>query len=536
MMASAEGLARADPKHYVWWFPGSPVKVHLDLGVVERLQDRLQRTGNPVAEQGLLFGRVHEGITEICDFQAVPGGNLQEMAAASARGQGQHLLVGYYRSQQEATLRLNENDLFLAEALFTEPFHVFLVIQSTGFAPANASFFFRAGGRLRADFPIMEFPFDAPLLIAEERNKTERSRPAVLERPVVVPPTAAPVPARAPVPVRKRRTRILSRIAWLCFAVCILAAAALLAWRFFPEIVSLSRRAPPVQPLPATPPQASIGLNAQRQNGDVVLTWNRQSAPIASATSGVLFIQDGEATRQVSLDAAQVRGGSILYSPATNQVQMRLTVTGPAGATTESVIVLLPKSGPPQVRTFAPPNPSPAPTAHRDAPETTSQLSPLKPFAAPDARRAARPSSPAAIDDPPPPSLSPNLGTAAPAVFPGPHPAVPPPPGPAKQSAQQQPTPQAAPVYQQPVAINKVMPEFPSALRAFVFKPVTVEIRVTIDKDGKVVKAEPIPQKDANRLMVDAAAYAAQLWKFRPALNGDQPVTSETVLQFIFKR
>jgi hypothetical protein len=538
-MAITESLAPADPKHYVWWFPGSPVKVHLDLGIVERLQDRIQQAGHLVAEHGLLFGRTHGEITEICDFQTVSNGNLQEMVAAAAKEQRKHLLVGYYRTQQEETLRLSENDVSLVETLFTEPFHVFLVIQSTGFAPANASFFFRAGGRLRADFPIMEFPFDAELLAAEERNKAERSRPVAIEKPVVV--QLPPAPASAP--VRKRRTPVLISIALVCFAMCILAAAALLSLRFYPEKFSLSWPNTPVRPLLSTPPQAFIGLHAERQNGDLVLTWNRQSALITGATSGVLLIQDGDATRQIPLDATQVRGGSILYSPATDQVQMRLTVTNPASTTTESVMVLLPKTGPPQVKTLGPPKTTSA--AHSDVPvRETAQPRPLRPFAAPDTRRAL-PSSPATvIDDLPALNISPNLGAALPAALPGPQP---PAPSPAKQSAppptplppapvQQQTPLRVAPAYHPPVAISEVMPEFPAVLRPVVFKPKTVEVRVTIDKEGKVIKAEPIPQKDLSKFMVDAAIYAARLWKFRPALSGDQPVPSEMLLQFIFKQ
>jgi TonB family protein len=78
------------------------------------------------------------------------------------------------------------------------------------------------------------------------------------------------------------------------------------------------------------------------------------------------------------------------------------------------------------------------------------------------------------------------------------------------------------------------MPAFPPALRAIVLRPKVVEVRVSIDQTGKVIKAEAIPQRDLHKLFVDAALNAARLWKFRPARIGDQPVPAETVLQFSF--
>ena len=186
-MATMESYTLTDPAHYVWWFPGSPLKVHLDLHVVERLQERLQGAREGVEEQGLLFGRAVEGTTEILDFLPASGGNLPDLIAALPKERSKLLLVGYYRSQPEETLRLNENDLSLAEELFRKPYHVFLVIQSGGFGPFNATFFFRGSDNKMGEVPFLEFPLDASLLAADERRRIQRSQQAMLEEPVAVP-------------------------------------------------------------------------------------------------------------------------------------------------------------------------------------------------------------------------------------------------------------------------------------------------------------------------------------------------------------
>ena len=107
-----------------------------------------------------------------------------------------------------------------------------------------------------------------------------------------------------------------------------------------------------------------MGLQAERQNADLKITWNRESASISNATLGVISIKDGDSRRTISLEAAQVRGGSLLYTPVSDEVQMELAVATPAGNATESVLVVLPTMGPAQtfvVRLPSRPCPLPAP-------------------------------------------------------------------------------------------------------------------------------------------------------------------------------
>src|SRR5437870_339539 len=160
----AEHRAPAAPSHYLWSFPGSPVKVQLGLDVVERLQRQQHEGGveQHSIEQGLLLGRVLSQATEISDFIAIPGAEPPDpnVIAALSPGfpgkPGEPSRVGYYRIQHGGSLRLNENDLSLAAAVFPDPHQVFLLIQLSDSGPANATFFFWDDGRMCGDFPFLE--------------------------------------------------------------------------------------------------------------------------------------------------------------------------------------------------------------------------------------------------------------------------------------------------------------------------------------------------------------------------------------------
>jgi len=185
--------APVDPGKFVWWFPGSPIRVHLTLDVVRRLTRQLQIAGAKAAGEGLLLGRSAEGATEVLDFQPAPG-RVRETAETMAEG-GKHLLVGYYRIEN-GDLRLNEADVQLDQACFGKPYHVFLLIQPTGFGAPNASFFVHdTSGRI-AEFSLMEFPFESSLLADEERDRVKRSQEAATRRLAAVEPPKPPPPPR----------------------------------------------------------------------------------------------------------------------------------------------------------------------------------------------------------------------------------------------------------------------------------------------------------------------------------------------------
>lgn len=531
------------PTHYAWSFPGSPIKVQLNLAVVDRLQKQLQQSDCVEQEHGLLLGRSSGHTSEINDFRALSPSALSDIQsiAASAQESGEPSVIGYYRVQQNGVLRMSERDFSLAEAIFPGAHQVFLLIQFSDSGPANATFFFRDEGRMCGDFPFLEFPFDVPLLTAAEQHKIDAAQQKA--KLITVATETPPEARRSP-----RRRSALRIFVWALLVALALAVSVtgFIALKVFPgRPISVSHTTPA-----SPPPPSSLGLQAEKQQGDLKLTWDRQAAPILAATSGTLTILDGDSKREILLDATLVHGGSLLYSPTGDQIQMQLTINGPEQRT-ETVIVILPKVGPPQVQPVNLKSASTNPV-ERTPTEGHPFSAPLKPFTAPKTE-VKQPVVSDIGNEEPPNVVRPTAATALPiALLKGPPP------------ASQAPAPLASPTtvpslapsrdagsrpspattteplrfpqqYHPPEATSKVLPSLPNMmLRLPIYKTTVVEVTVSINPNGKVTKVTPIPRKGELGMLVQASVSAARLWKFRPAQLGGQAVASEMVLSFSF--
>ncbi len=540
--AISGSVTAAAPKHYTWSFPGAPVRVQLSLSVVERLERELLHAEEA---SGLLLGGTAGRTTEVLHCKAWIAPAQPSKADALAPD-----VVGYYRATRD-DLRPNHTDVELITALFPKPHQVFLLIQLNKSGPPNAAFFFWLGPERFADFPFMEFPFHSALLNAEQ-NKAE----AAPQKLAVVADASEPA-ARTGV----RRGNLTSKVILWCLGIllvlCLSGAAVLVALKRFP-VNGRTGSQPPTAHQAAPSSQDDLGLQAERHNGDVKLSWNRNSASVLNATSGMLSIEDGGASRKIVLDPLQVRNGSILYAPTSDQVQMQVTLFSTQGSTSESVLVILPKAGSPQqeavVRRVAPPAPQ-LPPAAADSPAAKPNAAPAGPEGVQPPNRSA-PAPPSAnggnnAADTTPPRVS-GLTPVSVAPLPSvlaqlagpPSPPQAPASGPTANPAPQQPAHLPEPAAGSPlelaispsVATKKVLPAFPPELRGVALKPITVSVRVEIDETGKVKAARAVPSKGfVYPLMTQEAVQAARLWRFDPAKRGAKAIPSEVVLEFVFK-
>ncbi len=102
-----------------------------------------------------------------------------------------------------------------------------------------------------------------------------------------------------------------------------------------------------------------LSLQVERSGPDLWVTWDAESAAVASAKSGKLTIDDGGTVKSLALDLEQLRSAAVLYSPTNGDVWFQLTVFAPEPVS-ESVRIQPSEAEPaPKLRlsTYVPPAP-----------------------------------------------------------------------------------------------------------------------------------------------------------------------------------
>jgi TonB family protein len=90
--------------------------------------------------------------------------------------------------------------------------------------------------------------------------------------------------------------------------------------------------------------------------------------------------------------------------------------------------------------------------------------------------------------------------------------------------------------YLAPVPIRKSIPSVPVNLRSLVQNNTSVDVKVRIDEEGRVIASTPVNSVSSlQRLLGPTAAQAAILWRFAPARRNGAPVESESILKFDFQ-
>ena len=531
---------------FTWAFPGSPIQIRVRLSVINELQRLLDRPARSLQDGapvgcGLLLGDTSQpGITEVFAFE--PLSALDPATVEKTISQLPGNVVGLYRTTEKGSLRMTTDDLSLAHSHFSDPSSVVLLIETDEAGPSNAVFFFWDQGQMQGDLALLEFSFDAYQLAMSEQF---RVRAIGVEQP------AAQSWPRARFAGWHRRVRALP----IALVLAVMAIAGYLySTRGQRTAAAGARVQAPSAPVIGAP---SLGLAVERRGSDLLLSWNRQAPPVLGASFGMVLIHEGNASRNISLNQEQLRSGSILYAPTTDQVELQLNVIAGERVHKESITAVLPPVGAAHpVVTSAqsfqvPPEPVPAVAEPKNGSAASVERE-LREFSISARSTAPRPAGTTWITEPPaavsmnsgaapipalnwqppglsaPPAAPPAATLAAALPAPAPTPVSPAPvPVPVAQSKQ-------TPVPQPPVPIHQIMPRFPAELKSLLVNNTAIEIQVSIDSGGKVVRAEPVPMQNAHLMLIQAALDAARSWTFRPATLGAKAVSSEMILKFDF--
>ena len=98
------------------------------------------------------------------------------------------------------------------------------------------------------------------------------------------------------------------------FLLCVFVPAlGILAWADFDALQSARLSG-------NSAPSVTLGLVSEQFGAEWKLAWNPSAAPLAGAAAAELLIEDGNHENRILLSPAQIRSGSVLYSPFTPDI------------------------------------------------------------------------------------------------------------------------------------------------------------------------------------------------------------------------
>jgi protein TonB len=546
-----------------------------------------------------------------CDYTRGPLYRLSEADIArfersiEQRGSSGPSVVGFFRSHTRKGLSLDAEDAAFFQARFRDPHQIVLLVRPAATKASVGGIFIWEGGTVNTESSYLEFPFrSAELQLLRAAAEAESQPPAALPAPKpptraqivpiasrrdpappapeVAPPrppepapaqppkqadpqpappaAAKPVPAPEAVPELKPpaiETRVPVAPAeapeilpeprggkW----VWVIGAAVLLA--ILVTIFIYRGLAPHSRPAPAASAQqdtSPLSLRVERTAGGLLLTWNRASQAIEGARRAVLSISDGERHENFDMDIEQLRKGSIVYMPYTQDVSFRMEVTGDGKLKAASEMVRVLRSSPmPEVPDKDKPanadavGPKVDPAAGAD-PEKPKWAQPVKPFSTASLASRLRPARPTEIpeapalgggdESAPSAALPVNLGTVVPAP---PAPSAPAPLPPAPAPAKVAPAAPATSKLQSAQLVSRRDPVYPELASKNNIKG-TVHLLATVGTNGRVKAVKVL---NGHPLLAQSAIDAVMQWVYRPTmLNGvSQESQVDIVLNFMGNR
>jgi hypothetical protein len=86
----------------------------------------------------------------------------------------------------------------------------------------------------------------------------------------------------------------------------------------------------------------ALALRAERREGALRVSWNRDALMVNRAKDGMLSIRDGDLQPQeLHLELEQLRMGSVVYTPTNKSVLFQLEVTGRDETKTRETILAI---------------------------------------------------------------------------------------------------------------------------------------------------------------------------------------------------
>jgi protein TonB len=321
-----------------WEDPGEPITVYFHLNSVELLERDAIRVGKAMTA-GILLGKRDDTqhLTLVVEnYEPVPVptwkssdspfGDRRLLNAMRDRWRSRTdkrmSVLGFYRSCAEGESTLSEDDLSVLRSDVGAAISIFLLIEPGSGRVSNGHLFMAKDGAVSWEWN--EAPFSRGQLSGRETalpSAVRQSSTAVQDEPTATHDTEESQTIESfPQPGFEISKR------WLL----VLGAAAMILL-LMSGYHQLRRKQPPDASVSKAEQSSdsNLGLKLDRTGTDWKLSWATDSPLVTRATGAQLLITDGALRKTIKLDASDLRGGTIVYSPLTDDVVLRFQVDTP---------------------------------------------------------------------------------------------------------------------------------------------------------------------------------------------------------------
>ena len=504
VMFSPLSKSTFDSKSFIWTPPDCPARIQVHYHFIDRLQREVLDAAPANREVGgLLIGSDLSpgGEIQICDHFSLPTqpestknfiicSDSLTQAVQSKRAPDRRV-IGFYRTDLDQRMELRAEDQECIRSKFNDPSNVFLVLRPQE-GRASARFFFWQDGTLAGG---LTFPFSSTELKIPTWTTAVGKTPKESGLEILFSHARALALATG----TSIRARLASpRLRMSAFAVVAILIALLGGLRLYHSRAETS---------------PMLGLRVERTLLGIEVKWNLATPELATAKDADLVIWDGSNPATfVRLAPAQLLAGRTFIPSASDRVEVRLDIIGTAGrARTESIVSVghAPDLSPPA----APPQGTKEEVKAANLPPPVSEAN--SGFAALSKRLETQPAR----------------GETTAVLTQRFHEFTPPakPAGIAAEDA----SPGA---FQAAVPIRETRPEIPSDLRSLIESDNVVDVQISISASGKVTAAKLGRRKGPVADALGKTAVTAALdWQFRPATQNGEAVSSDKILEFLFR-
>jgi hypothetical protein len=479
--------------YYHWSAGGATVSVDLDSELITRLREATQESSGTTGWEvgGILLGsRISDEQITVSDFEIVTSEHRRGMTFTLSPADRKRLdkllrqeqkgktIIGGFRTHRRPGLFMDQYDFDLMARYFPSPTDVMLLIRPKDWC---AGFFVWEEGDIRRQKSYLEFSFSPALLPLKPRPEpVEKS-----DVPITPAPELSPLPPAAPVSTPPRvllsigRLPILARVGLIFATLGLVGVLAFYAHQKFTPS-TLASSTPPVRPQPAL----------------------AKTAPASITDPYEFHVKLPDAERPSPFVEPQM---PIEPQTADPPIPKRAKLT--------------------HKKVLALPEPRKSPVAPH--PEVTPQLPAAPPISRPVEVASITPAiashslprlgiTPVVSVEPAPPSAFSRGFSHVPLLGLGEK---------HKLKAREN--------FQPAKPIHEVRPKLPLALQQQLQSGKQIDVKIWINDQGVVTKAE-LPSQAAKSEVGDLSAHAALQWKFHPAQLEEKPVASEMVLHFHF--